>query len=351
MRRAAVLILSICVGACGSSGTTTTSPSITTPAPTLPATVTVKVTGTVTDQTGRGIASAVVQVVDGVDANKAAVTAADGTFSITGLMPADITVRVTAPGYVVLNQALSLKVDGQLAVVLVPTARTIAGTVTDATSGGVLPNVRISLGASTTLTDGAGKYTLAGVTSDAVVLTATATSYLDNASSVPSGGNTVQNFVMVRVASAPAGPTATVTFSRLTGLPYSESGFSVVSTLATWFSSGYGNPGPSLQFLVANGAAVDGEVRITGGGAAFRFLSVDLYSSITQIPYVFTGISGSTTVFTVSGRQGNTFGNFVTVANPQSSVAIDTLLIRLTNTVPSICCGGNPMGIDNVVMR
>jgi Carboxypeptidase regulatory-like domain len=210
----AVLFVAACIPGCGSAGSTSTSPTTPTPTATTPAPTaapTYTVTGTVTDQqTGRGIASAVVQVLDGTDANKAAVTAADGTFSLMGLMPADITLRVTATGY---------------------------------------------------------------------------------------------------------------------GAP----------------------PGPSLQFSTPAGITTDGEVKVTAGGSTFRFSSVDLYSSTTPIPYVFTGMSNSTVVFAVSGRQGNTFGNFATIANPQSAAPIDTLLIRLSN--PAAPCCGNPVGLDNIVVR
>jgi hypothetical protein len=75
---------------------------------------------------------------------------------------------------------------------------------------------------------------------------------------------------------------------------------------------------------------------------------VDVYSSTTAIPYTFTGMLGSTTVFTISGRQGNTFGNFATVANGQPGASIDTLLIKLTNAAAACC--GNPMGVDNIVL-
>jgi len=80
----------------------------------------------------------------------------------------------------------------------------------------------------------------------------------------------------------------------------------------------------------------------------FQFKSVDVYSSTTQIPCTFTGMLGSTTVFVVTGRQGNTFGGFATVANGQPTASIDALLIRLTNaTAP--CCA-NPMAVDNVLL-
>jgi hypothetical protein len=82
---------------------------------------------------------------------------------------------------------------------------------------------------------------------------------------------------------------------------------------------------------------------VTTGGSAFRFSSVDLYSSTTTIPYVFTGLKGATKVFSVSGTVPNTFGNFASVANPNAGDLIDTLVIELTNGVAQ-----NPMGLDNV---
>ena len=35
---------------------------------------------------------------------------------------------------------------------------------------------------------------------------------------------------------------------------------------------------------------VDGEVQVTSGAGLFVFSSVDLYSSVTTIPYVITGV-------------------------------------------------------------
>ena len=82
---------------------------------------------------------------------------------------------------------------------------------------------------------------------------------------------------------------------------------------------------------------------MSAGGAPFRFQSVDLYSSVTTIPYVITGILNSTTVFVAQATLGNTFGAFVTVQNPQSTTVVDSLVIRLSNSV-----AGNPMGLDNI---
>ena len=121
---------------------------------------------------------------------------------------------------------------------------------------------------------------------------------------------------------------------------YTESGITVLATAGSWQArTGYGNPAPFIEFI----ASATGEVRVTAGGSAFRFVSVDLYSSVTTIPYVFTGQMGSTKMFSVSGTVPGTFGNFATVASANAGDLIDTLVIELTDGVAQ-----NPMGLDNV---
>ena len=152
--------------------------------------------------------------------------------------------------------------------------------------------------------------------------------------------------------SAPPPPPSpvTLTFSGVSGSfsGYAQSGFTVSPTSGTWIANSYGNPGPSIQFQSAAGETTTAEIRITAGGSTLRFLAVELYSSTTQIPYVFTGVRNGSTVFTVSNTQGNTFGNFVTVNNPSSLTTIDTLFIHLTN--PAAPCCPNPVGPDNIVV-
>jgi hypothetical protein len=97
----------------------------------------------------------------------------------------------------------------------------------------------------------------------------------------------------------------------------------------------------SLRVAARNSASSDGTR--PAGGSAFSFLSVDLYSSITTIPYVFTGLMGSTTVFSATGTVPLTMGATVTVPNPRRGDRIDTLTIELTNP-PS----NNPMAVDNL---
>jgi hypothetical protein len=48
------------------------------------------------------------------------------------------------------------------------------------------------------------------------------------------------------------------------------------------------------------------------------------------------------------GLRSNNYGNFITVANPDSAAVIDTLSIVLTNAAAGCC--DNPMGLDNIVL-
>jgi hypothetical protein len=150
--------------------------------------------------------------------------------------------------------------------------------------------------------------------------------------------------------SPPPTPTSgTITFNGLAALAdgsavstYTELGFTVLATPGSWMAETYyGNPGPSLTFKSPGGT-----VQVTAGGAAFGFTSIDLYSSTTTVPYTITGLRNSKTAFTLANTLPNTFGNFVTVTNPQAAVMVDTLVINLTNSAPGV----NPIGVDNVAV-
>jgi hypothetical protein len=147
----------------------------------------------------------------------------------------------------------------------------------------------------------------------------------------------------------------TLTFNGLTVdraplTSYAESGFTVTSVSGNWIAfTGYGKPAPSVVFYGSPAMpwpAVTAEVAITKGGSVFTFSTIDLYSSVTRIPWEFTGLRNGTIVFEETGEEGNTYGNFVTVATAHGGEVIDRLVIRLSNPV-----GPNPMGIDNVVLR
>jgi large repetitive protein len=149
----------------------------------------------------------------------------------------------------------------------------------------------------------------------------------------------------------------TITFDGLSGVAsgspvttYAESNFTVTPTAAQWVAlTTFGNPAPFIQFTrTAAQAAITGEVTIDAGGATFEFESVDLYSSITMIPYQIIGVRHGAPMFAVSGTVPNTFGQFATVSNPHTTTRVDTLIIRVTN--PATACCSNPVGIDNIAV-
>jgi hypothetical protein len=160
-------------------------------------------------------------------------------------------------------------------------------------------------------------------------------------------------FIASNSAQPPAGPGACVIgFDDLAinGARFASQtacGLSVASSAAAWHvSTTYGHPAPFIQFLSAAGFTTIGEIAVTAVGGTFAFTSVDLYSSTTKIPYEIRGLAKGAVLFTIAKVQGNTYGGFATVVNPQASVAIDTLRVTLTNAAAPCC--SNPMGLDEI---
>lgn len=155
-------------------------------------------------------------------------------------------------------------------------------------------------------------------------------------------------------APSPARGNVTITFNGLTAGGalvgnYSESDFTVTANPGNWVAlTTYGNPAPFIQFVTSGGPAVTGQVAVFAARhAPFLFQSVDLYSSVTRIPYDITGVRNDVAVFDLADTLPNTFGNFRTVVNSHATELVDTLIIRLTNSTPACC---NPMGLDNIVL-
>lgn len=153
-----------------------------------------------------------------------------------------------------------------------------------------------------------------------------------------------------------AGPfePGTISFGGITSADalgsYSERGLVMSLTGAEWTGSlTYGNGAPFVLFRSAAGVSTTGTVELNGGGQLFSFVSVDLYSSTTKIPYTITGLRGGSTAFTLSDIVPNTFGRFKTVDASDPGIQIDTLRIALTNNAAPCC--PNPMGLDNIVVR
>jgi hypothetical protein len=119
---------------------------------------------------------------------------------------------------------------------------------------------------------------------------------------------------------------------------HTESGFTVWAYEGNW-------RGNSSSITFTSTVA---QVRVVAtDGGSFRFNSLDLYSSVTPIPYTITGFRNDVPVFTITGTVPRTHGNFRTVVNPNDSTVVDAVTIGLTNRHP-VCCPGNPMGIDNI---
>jgi hypothetical protein len=133
---------------------------------------------------------------------------------------------------------------------------------------------------------------------------------------------------------------------------HAEDGFLVFPAGgAEWYiNTIYGAPAPSVMFnRLANQPDVSATMGVRAvGDLDFTFSAIDLYSSVTRIPYRFIGFNNAVQMFDFSATMGNTFGSFRTAFNPFADVTIDLLFIDLVN--PFVALGGNPMGLDNIVV-
>ncbi len=205
-----------CSGGSGSGaarGAVAPSPTSSATSPTLPtnpATATFTLTGTVVDQqTGNGIPSARVDVLDGVDANRSAVTDSSGAYTLTDVRAGAFNLSVSASGYATIHQRVTVDANTTVNFSLTPATRTIQGTVTDATSHSVLSDVLIQVitgpsAGQSTRTDASGHYVLSSVSSQATTLQASATGYVQSTWIVTAGGDARVDIAMTRSASQAA---------------------------------------------------------------------------------------------------------------------------------------------------
>ena len=152
--------------------------------------------------------------------------------------------------------------------------------------------------------------------------------------------------------SATAAPVTTIGFDELTAGPFvsfAQSGFDVEVVSGIWeVETGFGKTKPFILFRRSEGLPITAAVEITAGGALFAFHAVDLYSSVTKIPYEFSGFLDSAPMFVTTGLVPHTFGAFAT-RDSDSTLYVDRLRIVLSNTECGIGCR-NPMGLDNIVV-
>jgi hypothetical protein len=239
-----------------------------------------------------------------------------------------------------------------------PTMFSLSGQVTDSATGTGISGATVSIADGpnahvATSTDASGNYSFTGLQQSGFTVNVSASNYVSQGKGVTLTSNQTLSFQLVHLPPPPAG-TNVISFNGLavqnaSVSGYSESGCDVSAVSGGWIAwTTYGHPAPSIVFNAPAGTTITGDIRLSASGATFRFQSVDLYSSTTQIPYSITGLRNSSTVFTVADTVPNTLGAFRTVANPNVAAVIDTLSIVLTNAAS--LAGSNPMGLDTIVL-
>jgi hypothetical protein len=128
-------------------------------------------------------------------------------FSVTGDgTPIDsVTFHITYSGTTCLG-ALQGANTLSLAPHSAPTAFTIAGTITDGTSGGILPAIEVSVSGQAVRSDDAGHYQLTSVGTGAVTVQFAAAGYFTQVKTLTLTENSVVDVVLQRVAAAPPPP-------------------------------------------------------------------------------------------------------------------------------------------------
>lgn len=123
--RSAVVALCLSVFACGEPA----------PMPPMPQPTTFTLSGRVTDaDTGVPLAGAAVNILDGKDAARTAVTDAAGSFRLTGLTAGGFTFRVRDDGYDSFFQGVTFVADTSIEIRMKAAKQTLAGTWTGALS-------------------------------------------------------------------------------------------------------------------------------------------------------------------------------------------------------------------------
>src|SRR4051794_7705626 len=98
-------------------------------------------------------------------------------------------------------------------------------------------------------------------------------------------------FVLTPCLSTIALANTIIDFAGITDTPlftYTEAGFTVTSIFGNWEGlTSFGHPPPFIWYLSPGTGT--GTIAVTQASTPFTFQSVDFYSSVTPIPYVFTG--------------------------------------------------------------
>ncbi|HEX3417276.1 MAG TPA: PEP-CTERM sorting domain-containing protein [Stellaceae bacterium] len=143
----------------------------------------------------------------------------------------------------------------------------------------------------------------------------------------------------------------TITFNGLTGAngspftTYTESGFTVSSTLGTWFQGqAFGNPVPSIFSGPLFGSPATDAITVTEGGQRFTFSALDLAANNGNVNFTFTGTLLGAPVFNVTGTELANTAVFTTQPSGVSADVIDSLTVT-TNIL------GTSTNLDNIVVN
>lgn len=244
-KRGCVILIIIWTSACGGENTTTTSPSTSTlssassTTPGGPALTTLHariaraihvedgaiITFHIQDDRGAPIAGALLQATSTDVGPWQGLADGAGNF-IASLFAGRYNLTVSAAGFDTRTLPANLALTGTVTIGLargnggpipppsdpIPGRFLLTGGVTDGTSGGILPNITLTLSggaAATTTTDGNGNYQFGNLTAGSYTVSASPTGYVPNSQNISVAGNTVLNLVLQRSISSPPALNAT----------------------------------------------------------------------------------------------------------------------------------------------
>jgi carboxypeptidase family protein/Big-like domain-containing protein/all-beta uncharacterized protein len=339
LRRSTIACLAIAIAACSSNKssepTTPTTPTptvgsvaVTGSAPFVGLTAQFTATATLSNNTTQNVTSQATW-----QSSNTALATVNSAGVVTGVSPGEVDIIATYQS-----------VAGRMRVTIAPSTFSLTGVVTDATSGGVLPNIAVQVASGPSIglsarTDAAGAYTLAGVQAGAATVTASAAGYESQTKGVTIVGSTRLDFVLVRTPGCAytlsvtsqnvpaAGGTFnftatsndTCTWTASTSTPWITLGATSGSTPATITYSAAANPtigqrvgsirvswtGGFADLTVTQGAAAcsftlnpqSGSFAAAGGNGTFTVTPSDAACS-------WTGVSDSPWLTIASGQSG-----------------------------------------------
>jgi hypothetical protein len=200
---------------------------------------------------GPGLAGATVAV-----AGKTAITAGDGTFSITGISGGTYTVVASKTGYIsVTSSSFTMNSNLVAAMYLMPKTYSVSGTVTSAgvtgSNSAALSGAIVSIAGQSELTGSAGSFSISGLAPGTYPVIASKTGYNNYTGSITVSANQTLSIVMTPVTYTLSGTihTGSITGSGLAGATVSVAGKTATTASNGTFSIS-GIPGGSYTYTV-----------------------------------------------------------------------------------------------------